>query len=204
MFGHVQRENKQHYTRSTCIIPVAVTSPSHHRHIIVSLPRTSRKFINTPRDPLNLEWVMVLQMSEPEKSGVRKVARLLTHCSPKKYLNFKVKMFDTKDLDYVGGELGSAPRNQNHLSLLSTKLSSMVMQTDTEFQAKLGMQKTFDLKLNQLVLPDPTWNFPNCFKILRCFMVWENGFGVALMETSGNTSISKRPTGLYCRICLVA
>ena len=50
-------------------------------------------------------------------------------------------MFDTKDLDYVGGELGSAPRNQNHLSLLSTKLSSMVMQTDTEFQAKLGMQK---------------------------------------------------------------
>ena len=86
------------------------------------------------RDPLNLESVMVLQMSEPEKSGVRKVARLLTHCSPKKYLNFKVKMFDTKDLDYVGGELGSAPRNQNHLSLLSTKLSSMVMQTDTEFQ----------------------------------------------------------------------
>ena len=123
------------------------------------------------RDPLNLESVMVLQMSEPEKSGVRKVARLLTHCSPKKYLNFKVKMFDTKDLDYVGGELGSAPRNNNHLSLLSTKLSSMVMQTDTEFQAKLGMQKTFDLKLNQLVLPDPTWNFPNCFKILRCFMV---------------------------------
>ena len=74
-------------------------------------------------------------------------------------------MFDTKDLDYVGGELGSAPRNQNHLSLLSTKLSSMVMQTDTEFQAKLGMQKTFDLKLNQLVLPDATRNFPNCLKI---------------------------------------
>jgi len=86
------------------------------------------------RDPLNLESVMVLQMSEPEKSGVRKVARLLTHCSPSKYLNFKVKMFDTKDLDYVGGELGSAPRNQSHLSLLSAKLSSMVMQTDTEFQ----------------------------------------------------------------------
>ena len=88
---------------------------------------------------------MVLQMSEPEKSGVRKVARLLTHCSPSKYLNFKVKMFDTKDLDYVGGELGSAPRNQSHLSLLSAKLSSMVMQTDTEFQAKL-MKKTFDSK----------------------------------------------------------
>eukprot|EP00435_Cladocopium_sp_Y103_P053421 s1251_g17.t1 len=86
------------------------------------------------RDPLNLESVMVLQM-EPEKSGVRKVARLLTHCSPKKYLNYKVKMFETKDLDYVGGELGSAPRaNQSHLSLLSAKLSSMVMQSDTEFQ----------------------------------------------------------------------
>lgn len=85
------------------------------------------------RDPLNLESVMVLQMS-PEKSGVRKVARLLTHCSPKKYLNFKVKMFERKDLDYVGGELGSAPRNQSHLSLLSAKLSSMVMQADTEFQ----------------------------------------------------------------------
>ncbi|CAL1141153.1 unnamed protein product [Cladocopium goreaui] len=97
------------------------------------------------RDPLNLESVMVLQMSEPEKSGVRKVARLLIHCSPSKYLNFKVKMFDTKDLDYVGGELGSAPRNQSHLSLLSAKLSSMVMQTDTEFQAKL-MKKTFDSK----------------------------------------------------------
>ena len=200
MFGHVQRENKQHYTRSTCIIPVAVTSPSHHRLLAQDVQEVHKH----TRDPLNLESVMVLQMSEPEKSGVRKVARLLTHCSPKKYLNFKVKMFDTKDLDYVGGELGSAPRNQNHLSLLSTKLSSMVMQTDTEFQAKLGMQKTFDLKLNQLVLPDPTWNFPNCFKILRCFMVWENGFGVALMETSGNTSISKRPTGLYCQICLVA
>ena len=167
MFGHVQRENKQHYTRSTCIIPVAVTSPSHHRLLAQDVQEVHKH----TRDPLNLESVMVLQMSEPEKSGVRKVARLLTHCSPKKYLNFKVKMFDTKDLDYVGGELGSAPRNQNHLSLLSTKLSSMVMQTDTEFQAKLGMQKTFDLKLNQLVLPDLTWNFPNCFKILRCFMV---------------------------------
>ena len=108
---------------------------------------------------------MVLQMSELEKSGVRKVARLLTHCSPSKYLNFKVKMFDTKDLDFVGGELGSAPRNQNHLSLLSTKLSSMVMRKDAEFQAKLGMQKTFDLKLSQLVLPDPTWNFPHCFRM---------------------------------------
>lgn len=82
--------------------------------------------------PLNLESVMVLQM--PKNSGVRKVARLLTHCSPQKYLNFKVKMFETKDLDYVGGELGSAPRNQSHLSLLSAKLSSMVLQTDTEFQ----------------------------------------------------------------------
>ena len=92
---------------------------------------------------------MVLQMSEPEKSGVRKVARLLTHCSPKKYLNFKVKMFDTKDLDYVGGELGSAPRNQSHLSLLSAKLSSMVMRTDTEFQAKLGIKKTSTPNLNR-------------------------------------------------------
>ena len=82
-------------------------------------------------DPLNLESVMLLQMEESGLSG-RKVARLLTHCSPKKYLNFKVKMFDTKDLDYVGGELGSAPRNQSHVSLLSAELS-MVMQTDTQF-----------------------------------------------------------------------
>ena len=85
---------------------------------------------------------MVLQIPEEFPgsgvSGVRKVARLLTHCSPKKYLNFKVKMFETEDLDFVGGELGSAPR-KSHLSLFSAKLNSMVMQTDTEFQAKLGV-----------------------------------------------------------------
>ena len=161
MFGHVHWKKTSNIGHTTCIIPVAVTSPSHHRLLAQDVQEVDKH----TRDPLNLESVMVLQMSEPEKSGVRKVARLLTHCSPNKHLNFKVKMFDTKDLDYVGGELGSAPRNQSHLSLLSAKLSSMVTRTDTEFQAKLGMQKTFDLKLNQLVLPDPTWNFPHCFKM---------------------------------------
>ena len=110
----------------------------HSCHIVIA----SQDVQEVQKDtgyPLNLESVMVLQM--PKNSGVRKVARLLTHCSPQKYLNFKVKMFETKDLDYVGGELGSAPRNQSHLSLLSAKLSSMVLQTDTEFQAKLGMTK---------------------------------------------------------------
>jgi len=141
MFGHVQRKKTSNIGHTTCIIPVAGTSPSHHRLLAQDVQEVDKH----TRDPLNLESVMVLQMSEPEKSGVRKVARLLIHCSPSKYLNFKVKMFDTKDLDYVGGELGSAPRNQSHLSLLSAKLSSMVMQTDTEFQAKL-MKKTFDSK----------------------------------------------------------
>ena len=108
-------------------------------------PQDVQEVHKVTADPLNLESAMVLQIPEEFPgsgvsgvSGVRKVARLLTHCSPKKYLNFKVKMFETEDLDYVGGELGSAPR-KSHLSLLSAKLNSMVMQTDTEFQAKLGV-----------------------------------------------------------------
>lgn len=63
----------------------------------------------------------------------KKVAKLLTHCGPKKHLNFKVTMYDPKDLDYVGGELGVGDLKHDHLIFLSAKLSSVV-QADTEFQ----------------------------------------------------------------------
>eukprot|EP00435_Cladocopium_sp_Y103_P014913 s198_g3.t1 len=105
------------------------------------------------QDPLMFESVMVLQMQQP--GGSMNVARLLTHCGPKKWLNFKVKMYAKKDLDYVGGELGGAPRNQSHLSFLSAKLS-LVMQKDAEFQvgtwASLGGSEAAEkfLKSKQL------------------------------------------------------
>ena len=86
-------------------------------------PQEVQEVHKVTADPLNLESAMVLQIPEEFPgsgvSGVRKVARLLTHCSPKKYLNFKVKMFETEDLDFVGGELGSAPRKRPLEPLLS-------------------------------------------------------------------------------------
>ena len=92
-------------------------------------------------EPLNLESVINLKM--PSQNGVRNVARLLTHCSPQNHVNFLVKMFDSNDLDYAGGELGSIQdATKGHVSFLSTKLSSMVMKTDDEFEAGASLRST--------------------------------------------------------------
>jgi len=90
--------------------------------------------VNTVTDePLNLESVINLKM--PSQNGARNVARLLTHCSPQNHVNFLVKMFDSNDLDYAGGELGSIQdATKGHVSFLSTKLTSMAMKTDDEFE----------------------------------------------------------------------
>ena len=129
-------------TRQTCLSQATDMDMDISENAMSLGPQEVQEVHKVTADPLNLESAMVLQIPEEFPgsgvSGVRKVARLLTHCSPKKYLNFKVKMFETEDLDFVGGELGSAPR-KSHLSLFSAKLNSMVMQTDTEFQAKLGV-----------------------------------------------------------------
>ena len=85
-------------------------------------------------DPLSLESVISLKM--PSQNGARNVARVLTHCSPQNHVNFLVKMFDSNDLEYAGGELGSIQDpSKGHVSFLSTKLKSMTMKTDDEFEA---------------------------------------------------------------------
>mmetsp|Transcript_30958 Transcript_30958/g.38009 ORF Transcript_30958/g.38009 Transcript_30958/m.38009 type:complete len:131 (+) Transcript_30958:458-850(+) len=46
-------------------------------------------------------------------------------------------MYQAKDLDHVGGELGGAQdadAKQGHISLLSGKFSSMTIQTDSQFE----------------------------------------------------------------------
>ncbi|CAE7355289.1 ATG18A [Symbiodinium natans] len=84
-------------------------------------------------DPLSLESVISLKM--PSQNGARNVARVLTHCSPQNHVNFLVKMFDSNDLEYAGGELGSIQDpSKGHVSFLSTKLKSMTMKTDDEFE----------------------------------------------------------------------
>eukprot|EP00439_Symbiodinium_sp_Y106_P075163 s863_g14.t2 len=93
--------------------------------------------VNTVTDePLNLESVINLKM--PSQNGARNVARLLTHCSPQNHVNFLVKMFDSNDLDYAGGELGSIQdATKGHVSFLSTKLTSMAMKTDDELPDRI-------------------------------------------------------------------
>lgn len=38
-----------------------------------------------------------------DHNGVRKLARLFTACGPNEFLNFKVTMFESRDLKHVGG-----------------------------------------------------------------------------------------------------
>lgn len=88
------------------------------------------------QDSLNLKSAILLKMSDHG----RKVARILTHCSPQKHLNFLVTMFDMNDFDHVGGELGGVhDASKGHVSFLSTNLKSMVMKADDEFEAGLGL-----------------------------------------------------------------
>ena len=134
------------------------------------------------QDPLMLESVLVLQMQQPGVGSVN-VARLLTHCGPKKHLNFKVKMYATKDLDYVGGELGGAPRsphNQHHLSFLSAKLNSMVMQKDTEFQV-LG-----------------TWASLGGSEVAEEFLKSKQQLGTVLVSTETCTEAAEQEAETIC------
>ena len=115
-----------------------------HRSILAGPPLTAQEVeeVNTVTDePLNLESVINLKM--PSQNGARNVARLLTHCSPQNHVNFLVKMFDSNDLDYAGGELGSIQdATKGHVSFLSTKLTSMAMKTDDEFEAGVSLCST--------------------------------------------------------------
>ena len=134
------------------------------------------------QDPLMLESVLVLQMQQPGVGSVN-VARLLTHCGPKKHLNFKVKMYATKDLNYVGGELGGAPRsphNQHHLSFLSAKLNSMIMQKDTEFQV-LG-----------------TWDSLGGSEAAEEFLKSKQQLGTALLSTETCTEAAEQEAETIC------
>lgn len=94
-------------------------------------PQEVQEVDSVTKDPLMLKTLMVLQTQH--SGNMQKVARLMTHCGPKKHLNYKMTMYDRKDLDYVGGELGGVSR-PGHLSFLSAKVS-LVLQMDAEFQA---------------------------------------------------------------------
>ncbi|CAK9095676.1 unnamed protein product [Durusdinium trenchii] len=67
--------------------------------------------------------------------GQRKVARLLSHCTPHDHLDFKLTMYKKEDIDYVDGELGVDPQVWNKSSLFYSKSSQMQMRNDLEFEA---------------------------------------------------------------------
>ena len=64
------------------------------------------------------------------------VAKLLVHCTRQNHLDFKMAMYRKKDVQYVGGELGLAPRKKSIYQFLSKRgLMETETRTDQEFKA---------------------------------------------------------------------
>ena len=63
----------------------------------------------------------------------RKVAKLMTHCTPNRHLDYKLIMMDKSNVEFVGGELGTAPEHIKGVSLLSSLRVSK--KADNEFEA---------------------------------------------------------------------
>ena len=76
---------------------------------------------------------IMLQMGSGSQ-GTKSIASLVAHCIQQNHLDFKLTMFDRKDLDYVGGELGMAPDGSHNYHMFSKK-SMVQMRADQEFQA---------------------------------------------------------------------
>eukprot|EP00913_Durusdinium_trenchii_P018314 g17205.t1 len=120
------------------------------------------------KGPTGQPWTisyMSLKMNKGHGDGL--VARLYTQCIPGDHLDYKVIMFDKKDIDIVGGELGvTADSTQKEINpitgqshLLSSRLRSMHMRADSEFQvekswADLGGTKAGSSYLEQE--PEPS------------------------------------------------
>ncbi|CAK8994989.1 unnamed protein product [Durusdinium trenchii] len=82
---------------------------------------------------------IILNMNS--KHGLQPVARLVSHCKPGDHMDFKLNMFQKSDISFVGGELGvgheaMSTGGTGEVHFLSSKLKTMQLRTDTEFEAK--------------------------------------------------------------------
>ena len=84
---------------------------------------------------------IILNMNS--KHGLQPVARLVSHCKPGDHMDFKLNMFQKSDISFVGGELGvgheaMSTGGTGEVHFLSSKLKTMQLRTDTEFEARSG------------------------------------------------------------------
>ena len=89
------------------------------------------------KDFLRLGSKIILKMESEQ------VARLIAHCKPGDHLDFKVSMYNQKDIKDVGGEFGVAPgARKDDFRLFSSDLG-VKMKDDTEFEAGWGLLHQF-------------------------------------------------------------
>ena len=158
MFGHVPLEkNKQHWTHNMY--------HSCRRHIIVSLPRTSKKLISTPailwiwsrwwfcrcrsqRNQACGRWLGFWPIAAPISIWTSRwrclIRRIWTMWEE------SLEVHHATRATWASCRPNSAPWWRERIP--SSRQS-------------LGCKKRSTWKLNQLVWPDPTWNFPHCFKM---------------------------------------
>ena len=108
-----------------------------------------------------LKSSILLQMRS-SSSGMKNVAKLFTHCVPQKHLDFKITMFDSKDVEYVGGELGVAPDANNNYHFF-TKKSMVQMRADQEFKAGMTLRHFRCRHMPRIPVPQETSDCYHCF-----------------------------------------
>ena len=81
-----------------------------------------------------LRSAILLKMMD-SGSKMKKIANLVVHCRPNDHLDFKMAMFQKKDIKHVGGELGVAPDENHNYHFLFSKQGMMRMRADQEFKA---------------------------------------------------------------------